>query len=335
MPGMMQLPPVITLRPAQEAEARRSAGLGADWLEAHKLAHLRHSAFHAAEQAAGGALLLDEHFRCHPTIARLSSEHFYGGKLTVLTDVRSQLGLDRPAVIWADPSGRPERGAGGSWVNRAEAERVERSVRYLLDALPEGATVGVVTPYSAQASLIKSRIRDVLDVVRVGTAHTFQGGERDAMVLSAVAGPGMPKGSLSWLENGSQLWNVAITRARSHLIVVGDADHWAATGGIVAALHAAAGTSAIPADDPDDLLNRLYARLGPGTTLSTPVLGHLADAVVERDGGRVVVVLDRGHGDTDPVRHLRLTDHRRRLLADPVAVRVPAWRLYDTTTALF
>ena len=53
------------------------------------------------------------------------------------------------------------------------------------------------------------------------TAHRFQGDERDIMIFSPVIGRGIPKGSIGFLSKTPNLFNVAITRARSCLIVVG------------------------------------------------------------------------------------------------------------------
>lgn len=128
----MQLAPVITLKPAQVAEIRRKVGVSASWLEEHRITYHRHSAFHAFETATRDSLLLDEHFRCHPAIAAVSNEQFYGGKLTVLTDVAKLRRLPRPVILWADVSGDARRGRGGSWMNETEAELVHRSVEYLL-----------------------------------------------------------------------------------------------------------------------------------------------------------------------------------------------------------
>jgi AAA domain/Caspase domain len=340
----MQLAHISTTSPEREQAIRRAAGLRSHWLERHRLAHRRHSAFHAAERAAGGTLLLDEHFRCHPDIAAISNRLFYDGRLTVLTDVRDRPGLERDAVIWAHVPGRAVRGpSGGSWTNHEEAAKVEASVRHLLEVLPAGtgATIGVVTPFKAQADLLRRKLRPYADRVRTGTVHTFQGGERDVMVFSLVAGEGMHPGALGWVEGQLNLWNVAITRARSHLIVVGDADLWQRRRGIGPALAAAAGSADGPGGGTDtpEPLRRLYKALsdhpGASVELGTRIHGHPADAVLRTDGRTLAVLLDPGPDeDADPARHLRLTLHRRDLLADPAngttALRVPSWWLHDT-----
>ncbi|MFI6345197.1 AAA domain-containing protein [Streptomyces sp. NPDC050560] len=341
----MQLRHITQTSPHREALIRRGNGLRSVWLEKHHLAYRRHSAFHAAEQSAGGTLLLDEHFRCHPHIAGISNEFFYDGGLTVLTDTRGRPALaSRPAVIWTDVAGQAARPLfGGSWVNEDEIHKVLASVRYLLEQLPPDATVGVVTPFTAQAEALRKRLRPYDEErLRIGTVHTFQGGERDVMVFSLVAGEGMHPGAVAWVGEQLNLWNVAITRARGHLIVVGDKALWRQRGGVGAALLEAAERDGLPqgGGDEDVLLKRLYRTLSRSeestVTLGETVYGHPADAVVRGVGGAApqAVLLDRGvEKEGDAARHLRLMLQRRNLMSggdgEAEAVRWPAWRLYD------
>ncbi|MFD4023100.1 AAA domain-containing protein [Streptomyces sp. NPDC058576] len=342
----LQLTHITKTSPHREAVIRRGNGLRSVWLDKHHLAYRRHSAFHAAEQSAGGTLLLDEHFRCHPHIAAISNELFYDGGLTVLTDTRGRPALARrPAVIWTDVTGRAAHPPfGGSWVNEDEIRKVHESVRYLLEQLPPEATVGVVTPFAPQAEALRKRLRPYDEErLRVGTVHTFQGGERDVMVFSLVAGQGMHPGAVEWVAGQLNLWNVAITRARSHLIVVGDKGLWRQRGGVGAALLEASERDGVdPGGGAEDvLLKRLYLALscteGATVTLGETVHGHAADALVRGVDGAVpqAVLFDRGvEDDGDAARHLRLMLHRRNLLGggdgEAEAARWPAWRLYDT-----
>nr|WP_042186548.1 AAA domain-containing protein [Kibdelosporangium sp. MJ126-NF4]CEL17343.1 DNA helicase [Kibdelosporangium sp. MJ126-NF4]CTQ91429.1 DNA helicase [Kibdelosporangium sp. MJ126-NF4] len=338
----MQLPPVVTLQPAQEAEIRRAVGMKASWLEERRATYHRHSAFHAFETAAGGvSLLLDEHFRCHPAIAAIANDQFYGGRLTVMTDVASQRRMSRPAVIWADERGTARRARGGSWTNEREAKKVEDSVKYLLDQLPGDATIGVVTPYKPQARLLANRLpKD--DRIQVGTVHTFQGSQRDVILFSLVATKEMPAGSRAWLANQLYLWNVAITRARAHLIVVGDRGFWRTQTGVGRVLVDAAANASdqrVAADSElDPLLLRLHEQLSGRAdaecSLHEVVSGYVTDAMVTDSSGKRTILLDRGHGSLDPARHLRLQYERQRLLAQSghPATRVPAWRLFDSSS---
>jgi hypothetical protein len=230
----MQLTHVTTMTAATEADCRTRAGIGAGWLEQRCLAYRRHSAFRAFDNAADQTHLLDEHYRCHPVIAEISNRLFYGSQLTVLTDVSRLRRIDDKPVTWQPVLGVPRQPRGGSWSNEAEAQHVSQVVRQLQVRLPAGATIGVVTPFRAQRELISKLCKDTN--VRVGTVHTFQGGECDAMVLSIVGGREMPESGLRWLQREPNLWNVAITRARSHLIVVGDLDFWHGRSGVVGVL---------------------------------------------------------------------------------------------------
>ncbi|MFI6541586.1 DEAD/DEAH box helicase, partial [Nonomuraea sp. NPDC050547] len=244
---VMQLPHIAKIGPEQEDLIRRKAGLRSDWLEKHRLAYRRHSAFHAAECSAGGTLLLDEHFRCHPDIAALSNELFYDSQLTVLTDTRSRQSLPRPPIFWSHVAGRSARTrSGNSCVNGDEITQVKRFVQNLLEHLPADATIGVVTPFKGQAEELRRQLsRYDRERLRVGTVHTFQGGERDVMVFSLVAGKGMHPGAISWIDRQLNLWNVAITRARTHLIVVGDTELWGKRGSVAATLLEAAADAAV------------------------------------------------------------------------------------------
>ena len=91
-------------------------------------------------------------------------------------------------------------------------------------------TVGVVTPFRAQAQLLKQLVAasDALVSVQerrellVDTVHSFQGDERDVMFFSPVVSNDTPPSALGFLRSNGNLFNVAITRARGLLHVVGD-----------------------------------------------------------------------------------------------------------------
>ncbi|WP_254402637.1 AAA domain-containing protein [Streptomyces sp. AC555_RSS877] len=187
----MQLSHIPGISPEQERQAPVSAGLSAAWLEDRRLSYHVHSSYHAAAQNGDSALLLDEHYRCHPEIADIVNGHCYSGALEILTDVRRQVpavdlagtGEIAPVLAWANvSSSESARGPGGkSWRNPSEAAAVVEVVRKLLRHLPETATVGVVTPFRAQKDALERMVGS--DRVRVGTVHAFQGGQRDVMVL--------------------------------------------------------------------------------------------------------------------------------------------------------
>ncbi|THA24038.1 hypothetical protein E4198_04190 [Streptomyces sp. RKND-216] len=335
----MQLQHITTLQPRQEAEAHRGAGLRASWLDEHRLEHRRYSSFHAAAHAAGETLLLDEHFRCHPDIVRISNRHCYGDRLTVLTEPRSLRRLEGVAAVqWLDVAGTARRGASGSWTNEEEADRVHLSVERLLKRLPDGSTVGVVTPFRAQKDLIAKRWAHE-SRVRIGTVHTFQGGQQDVILLSLVAGARMRSSSVSWLCREINLWNVAVTRARSHLIVFGDRDFWAVRPGMPHALLDAAEGRVVQArpgaetghrhELVGDRLQRLLTGDIPTARLDRDVAadGYPYDFEVCRGASVAQVQLDHGaSADMEEARHLRLALSRAALLRN--GVRLPAWHVW-------
>ncbi|MEU3513175.1 AAA domain-containing protein [Streptomyces longwoodensis] len=371
----MQLGHIPGVSPQQERQARTRAGLSAAQLEHHRLTYHVHSSYHAAEQHGEGALLLDEHYRCHPRIADVVNGHCYGGRLRVLTDVRRQVpaldpvGAADPAPVlgWVDvPSGGSARGGDGrSWRNAAEAEAVRCVVDGLLAGLEPDATVGVVTPFRAQKEALARMWRDD-DRVRVGTVHTFQGGQRDVMVLSPVAASNTPPRTTHWVASQVNLWNVAVTRAKSQLITVGDLAFWQGQSGLPTLLAARsaplgagddgapaeAGTPGPVAEAREDLADRLQRYLtGRGITdLERAVLvgGHPVDLLFTDAGENTAVLIDPGpEPGTDPARHLRLLHARGDLLTGlpsgghgakpcPVSrtVRVPAWRILSGEPAL-
>ncbi|MEU3773194.1 AAA domain-containing protein [Streptomyces sp. NPDC032472] len=364
----MQLGHIPGISPEQERQARVRAGLTAAQLEDHRLAYHVYASYHAAAQHGEAALLLDEHYRCHPQIADVVNGYCYAGQLQVLTDVRRQVppvdpaGAADPAPVlgWVDvPYGESAAGSGGrSWRNQAEADQVRRTVDELLARLPEDATVGVVTPFRAQKEAL-SRVWAGDDRVRVGTVHAFQGGQRDVMVLSPVATDNTPPKTTHWVASQVNLWNVAVTRAKSQLITVGSHRFWQGQAGLPSllaerstVLHAGAsadqdavpGTPASPGFR-EELADRLQEYLGTrGITdleRAAVVGGHTVDLLFTLDGENTAVLIDTGPSPgQDPARHLRLTHARGDLLIGlpsggrgakpaPVArtVRLPAWRV--------
>ena len=241
-----QLTPVITLSDALTRKIAASERFDDDDL-ARRGAHYKEgSAYlafaHVLENDAQPPIVLNEHYRCHPHIARWFNREFYLGELTVLTDV-ARMPKDQRSIGWVDVPGKANRGSAASWTNIAEAERAVQEITALLRA--GGRSVGVVTPFAAQAALIDrmARLDEHLGSERLaasdfgcGTAHRFQGGERDAIVVSAVLAPGIPRQTAAWVERERYLINVAVSRARQSLVVLGHPEIGAAGSPTMASL---------------------------------------------------------------------------------------------------
>ena len=169
----------------------------------------------------GRAIMLREHFRCVEPIIRFSSR-FYPTPLVPLRLPKASERLDPPLVDIYVPHGTRDGD-----INTAEAEVIVNEIKRMVeDPKFSARTMGVISLIgSNQAKLIyESLIRELgTDVVErhkimCGNSATFQGQERDIILLSMVACPGnaMTQADRRW----EQRFNVAASRARDRLILV-------------------------------------------------------------------------------------------------------------------
>jgi hypothetical protein len=162
---------------------------------------------------------LNEHFRSMPEIIRFSNERFYQEALSVMR-LRPKTARTKCLFSQHVPGGKKEGGA-----NRREAHSVVDELNRLIEAqsaLPNHAcqSIGVLSPFRDQVDLLAELLEERLPIealqrhdLRVGTAHAFQGDERDVMLLSFVLDNDAHHSSIRFLDDAN-LFNVAITRAR-------------------------------------------------------------------------------------------------------------------------
>lgn len=186
---------------------------------------------------------LTTQFRSHETLCGLINNRFYGGILRTKTDsaaeryiYRDPLAyLNRSPVVLVDTSELAPWGElqSGSKLNFVHA-LIVRKLSLLLSAhgvalLPDA--LGVIVPYRAQADLIRCLLEECSlgNTVSVGTVHKFQGSEREAIVLDLTESPPHVLGGFlnphSLRDSGARLLNVALSRARRHMIVVANLKH--------------------------------------------------------------------------------------------------------------
>lgn len=175
---------------------------------------------------------LRDHHRSHADIIEFSNRAFYGGGLRVATryDGLKRPSNDAPGVVWQNVRGATTRPNGGSAANPIEAQALIEALRDLLLRRHYNGSVGVVTPFRAQVALLQKAVADDRDLSAAGmaadllvdTVHKFQGDERDVMFFSPVISRDAHAGAVNFLKHNGNLFNVAITRARGLLHVVGD-----------------------------------------------------------------------------------------------------------------
>lgn len=190
------------------------------------------SLFDVALGISRSVLTLCDHHRSHADIINFSNSEFYGDKLRIATPYGN---LNRPSqkdpgINWIDVKGSVIRPDSGGAFNFNEAKAIACKLRELVVDRGYRGSIGVVTPFRAQASLIQREIQkdsvlwnQLLPLtLLVDTVHKFQGDERDVMVFSPVVSEGIADSAIGFLESNGNLFNVAITRARAQLMVVGD-----------------------------------------------------------------------------------------------------------------
>jgi len=184
---------------------------------------------------------LKDTYRSTFEIAEYSNNVFYDGILRVATneeDLITPKGT-KPGFHWTDVSGPVVSAGKSGCVSESEVEEIYKLVKSILvDNIFKG-TLGVVTPFRQQQKRLHDRIYDSdipfekLESAQfvAETAHNFQGDEKDVMIFSLCAGEDMPRGSLYFISQNSHLFNVAVSRARAVMHLVGNKT-WAEKCGI-------------------------------------------------------------------------------------------------------
>lgn len=182
--------------------------------------------------------LLKMQYRMNEQIMKFSSEWFYNGMVESAPTVshRGILDYDTP-MMWIDTAecdGKEEFvGENFGRINRAEAELTLQTLQQYLEKigkqriLEESIDVGIISPYRAQVQLLRKELRKreffrpYRHLLTVNTVDGFQGQERDIILVSLVRSN--DGGDIGFLRDLRRM-NVAITRARMKLIILGSSE---------------------------------------------------------------------------------------------------------------
>ena len=221
-----QLPPTV------KSIAAMKAGLGKTLME------------RIVEMHPEAVKLLKIQYRMNDDIMRFSSDYFYHGQVESAPDVRfrSILDMDIP-MTWIDTSqfelpedkqiSFKEEFVGESFgrINKAEAELTLMALQNYFNKigkqrlLDERIDVGIISPYRAQVQLLRRMLmkceffKPFRRQISINTVDGFQGQERDIIIISLVRSN--DEGQIGFLRDLRRM-NVAITRARMKLIILGD-----------------------------------------------------------------------------------------------------------------
>ena len=213
-----QLPPTV------KSIAALKAGLGKTLME------------RIVEMHPEAVTLLKIQYRMNDDIMRFSSNYFYEGKVESAPEVkyRSILDLDT-AMEWISPENPDYReqfvGESFGRINKAEAELTLDTLQHYFERigkqrlLDERIDVGIISPYRAQVQYLRRLLmkreyfKPFRRLISVNTVDGFQGQERDVIVISLVRSN--DEGQIGFLRDLRRM-NVAITRARMKLIILGD-----------------------------------------------------------------------------------------------------------------
>ncbi len=202
-----------------------------------------------ADQKPEVVTLLRIQYRMHEDIMRFSSDWFYHNQMVAAQEVRhrSILDLDLP-MTWIDTSEYSEKsedsgnseqisfreefvGESFGRVNKAEAQLTLLSLQAYFELigkqriLDERLDVGIISPYRAQVQYLRQQLRKkewvkpFRSLISVNTVDGFQGQERDIIIISLVRSN--DEGQIGFLRDLRRM-NVAITRARMKVIILGD-----------------------------------------------------------------------------------------------------------------
>lgn len=182
--------------------------------------------------------LLNLQYRMHETIVKFPSEWFYGGQLMTSPSVRHRniLEYDAP-LVWLDTQGlgfeeEITNDQSGRY-NEGEAIFIIRQLEQYIEKLSvqrvkeERIDFGLISPYKSQVQRLRKKVRfspllkQVRSAITVNTIDGFQGQERDVILISLVRAN--DDGNIGFLRELRRM-NVAITRAKMKLIIVGDSE---------------------------------------------------------------------------------------------------------------
>ena len=226
----MQLRHISAVKVEEEREIKKKLGLAnSQYVRYAECSLYDYCKDYISNVTSGQSIpfMLSYHYRCYPSIIGYSNDMFYGGvmgqRLEVKTDT-SRLKGNPQGIVLVNVIGKQV--SDNVNVNEAEAKKAIELAVKSAQSYPD-VTIGIVTPFMHQAEKINSMIpASYADRIEANTVHKYQGDEKDIMIYSLVVTSNSPDRKIFWIDNiVPNLVNVAVTRAKSTLYVVGNLDY--------------------------------------------------------------------------------------------------------------
>lgn len=198
-----QLPPVLTTVERQEFET----------IEQDKFSGSKYGCYMVSKESLMSSALqvwnfapttlLREHYRCHPKIINFCNQKFYDGQLIIMTEDNKK--TDALKLYFTRPGNHARHHQ-----NQRQIDIIQQEI--LPTFQPEQySSIGIIAPYADQIRKIQT---DLGEPFEIATVHSFQGREKDTIIISSV------DNQITKFVDDPQLLNVAISRAIQSLVVV-------------------------------------------------------------------------------------------------------------------
>ena len=200
-----QLNPVILLDQKSNDKLRAKYGVSDEY------DYINNSIYktYLACDSVSDEILLSYHYRCDPRIIGFNNKKYYNNKLNVKTE-----GKGNKPLIFTDVTDDTAE------VKNSAPREAELIVRYAKEH-PD-VEFGIITPFVNQRTMIEHALRDnEITNATCGTVHAFQGDEKDVIIFSLALTNKTTGRTYEWLKNNKELINVATSRAKDKLIVLG------------------------------------------------------------------------------------------------------------------
>jgi len=245
-----QLKPVIVLDPINNRELKSKYRIS----DSYDYAENSILKMYYTNDTVSNIILLKNHYRCDPKIINFNNQKFYNRKLAI----KSKQIEENPLVFVNVNSGR--------WSRKNTS--IEEC-NYIIDYCKKNPNkkVGIITPFVNQRNIINDmlKLEEInLDNVTCGTIHEFQGDEKDTVIFSTAITSSTSSGTYKWLKNNKELFNVATSRARQKLIIVGNENS-------INALH----------DEKDDIFYELYSYVKKNGDMEVSFLKEIGNRALD------------------------------------------------------